>query len=75
MLAVSADEAAILGTRPLASLSSFVEELSRSDRGLHALNTTLPFDVSAHEAARTAVAKSMMVGRPHLRLPCGRPAV
>lgn len=60
-LSVSAEEAVVLGTRPLASLTSFVEELSRSDRGLTAVDPQLPFDVSAHEAARTAVAKSMMV--------------
>jgi thiol-disulfide isomerase/thioredoxin len=50
----------ILTSRPLAVISSFVEKMSRLDRGIAPICSKLSFDVSKHESARTAVAQSML---------------
>lgn len=49
-----------LTSRPLAIIATIVDENSRLGRGLPPIESKLSFDVSKHEAARTAVAQSML---------------
>lgn len=49
-----------LTSRPLAMIARIVDENSRLGRGLAPIESKLSFDVSKHEAARTAVAQSML---------------
>jgi hypothetical protein len=53
-------EVEILATSPLQSLHSFTTKSTRIDRGMPEVSGTLAFDVVAHDAARTAVASSML---------------
>jgi len=60
MLEAREDEVKVLTFRPLAIILSSVDENSRLGRGLSPIESKLSFDVSKHEAARTAVAQSML---------------
>ena len=54
------EELKVLTARPLALIAAIVDENSRIGRGLAPIESKLSFDVSKHEAARTAVAQSML---------------
>ena len=56
----TAADLSALATKPLATLSSFVTLRTRAERELPAVSPTLAFDVSRHDSARTAVARSML---------------
>eukprot|EP00457_Paulinella_chromatophora_P000019 gb/GEZN01000019.1/.p1 GENE.gb/GEZN01000019.1/~~gb/GEZN01000019.1/.p1 ORF type:complete len:4425 (-),score=920.40 gb/GEZN01000019.1/:221-11590(-) len=51
---------AAMATSPLQALHSFCTSTTRAQRGLAAVNARLPFDLTRHDTARTAVAKSML---------------
>jgi thiol-disulfide isomerase/thioredoxin len=60
MLQAGENEVKDLTSRPLAMIATVVDENSRLGRGLAPIESKLSFDVSKHEAARTAVAQSML---------------
>eukprot|EP00968_Pinguiococcus_pyrenoidosus_P019198 scaffold2042_cov295-Pinguiococcus_pyrenoidosus.AAC.6 len=56
----SSEELRRLALSPMESLDRFVQRQTREERGLPQIDGELPFDVSNHEAAHTAVAMSML---------------
>ena len=60
LLQADENEINILTSRPLSVITSYVDEKSRLERGLAPIGSKLAFDVSKHDAARTAVAQSML---------------
>ena len=61
-LALSQDELKDFAYIPLSSLgvNAYTSQISRHDAGYHDIDDKLPFDVSSHNQAKTAVAVSML---------------
>lgn len=59
-MATSSEQCLVLAREPLAACNLFVHHLTRSELGLTPVNPTLAFDVSEHEAAKTAPAASVL---------------